>query len=110
MERFQQVDKIEINTDQSLTTIQVFGQMGERELEIVTDVHLMPEKDYIRVILNRILLNGFDFTWLINLFKNHPVPPLKLNKYPFLGLELNNVKQQNGLLVLNYNAPKRINK
>ena len=110
MERFQQVDKIEINTDQSLTTIQAFGQMGERELEIVTDVHLMLEKDYIRVILNRILLNGFDLTWLINLFKNHPVPPLKLNKYPFLGLELNNVKQQNGLLVLNYNAPKRINK
>ena len=44
--------------------------MGERELEIDTDVHLMLEKDYIRVILNRILLNGFDLTWFINLFKN----------------------------------------
>ena len=110
MERFQQVDKIEVNSDQSLTTIQAFGQMGERELEIVTDVHLMLEKDFIRVIINRFLLNGFDLTWLINLFKNHPVPPLKLNKYSFLDLELKNVKQQNGKITLDYHAIQRVKK
>ena len=84
--------------------------MGERELKVDTDVNLMVEKDFIRVVVHRFLLDGFNLTWLTNLFKNHPVPPLKLNKYPSLGLELKNVKQQNGLLVLNYNAPKRINK
>ena len=81
MERFQQVDKIEVNSDQSLTTIQAFGQIGERQLEVDTNVHLMLEEDFIRVVLHRFVVNGFNLTWLINLFKNHPVPPLKLNKY-----------------------------
>ena len=84
--------------------------MSEIELEIVTDVHLMLEKDFIHVILNRFLLNGFDLTWLTNLFKNHPVPPLKLNKYPSLDLELKNVKQQNGKITLDYHAIQRVNK
>ena len=110
LERFQEVEKIGVNLDQSLTTIQAYGKLGERELEVDTDVYLMLEKDFIRVILKRFLLNGFDLTWLTNLFKNHPVPPLKLNKYPSLGLELKNVKQQNGMLVFNYNAPKKIKK
>ena len=106
LERFKQVEKIEVNSEKSLTTIQANGQLGERELEVVTDVHLMLEKDFIRVIVNRFLLNGFDLTWLTNLFKNHPIPPLKLNKYPPLNLELKNIEQQNGLISLYYDAPK----
>ena len=70
----------------------------------------MLETDFIRVVVHRFLLNGFDLTWLTNLFKNHPVPPLKLNKYPSLDLELKNVKQQNGKITLDYHAIQRVNK
>ena len=110
LERFQQVDKIEVKSDQSLTNIQAYGQLGERELEVDTDIHLMLETDFIRVVVHRFLLNGFDLTWLTNLFKNHPVPPLKLNKYPSLDLELKNVKQQNGKITLDYHAIQRVKK
>ena len=110
LERFKQVEKIEVNSDKSLTNIQAFGQLGERELEVDTDVYLMLEKDFIRVVINRFLLNGFDLTWLTNLFKNHPVPPLKLNKYSSLGLELKNVKQQNGKITLDYHVIQRVKK
>ena len=94
LERFKQVEKIEVNSDKSLTNIQATGQLGERELEVDTDVYLMLEKDFIRVAINRFLLNGFDLTWLTNLFRNHPIPPLKLKKYPPLNLELKNIEQQ----------------
>jgi len=110
LERFKQVKKIEVNSDQSLTNIQAFGQMGERELEVDADVNLMVEKDFIRVVVHRFLLNGINLTWLTNLFKNHPVPPLKLNKYPSLGLELKNVKQQTGMITLDYHATQRVKK
>ncbi len=110
LERFKQVKKIEVNSDQSLTNIQAHGQMGERELKVDTDVNLMVEKDFIRVVVHRFLLDGFNLTWLTNLFKNHPVPPLKLNKYPSLGLELKNVKQQNGKIMLDYHAIQRVKK
>ena len=104
LERFKQVEKIEVKSDKSLTNIQAFGQLGERELEVDTDVYLMLEKDFIRVVMNRFLLNGFDLTWLTYLFKNHPVSPLKLNKYPPLNLELKNIEQQNGLISLYYSS------
>jgi len=110
LERFKQVKKIEVNSNQSLTNIQALGQMGERQLEVDTDVHLMLEKNFIRVVVHRFLLDGFNLTWLTNLFKNHPVPPLKLNKYPSLGLELKNVKQQNGKIILDYHAIQRVKK
>ena len=70
----------------------------------------MLDTDFIRIVVHRFLLNGFDITWLTNLFKNHPVPPLKLNKYPFLGLELKNVKQQNGMITLDYHVIQRVKK
>jgi 4-amino-4-deoxy-L-arabinose transferase-like glycosyltransferase len=108
LDRFQQVENIEVHTDQSLTNFQVYGKLGERELEVDTDFHLVLERDFIRVVVNRFLLNGFDLTWLTNLFKNHPVPSLKLNKYHPMDLELNNIKQQNGQIVLNYHTTTRI--
>ena len=110
MKRVEQIDKIEVNSDQSLTNFQVYGKLGERELEVDTDVHLVLERDFIRVVVNRFLLNGFDLTWLTNLFKNHTVPPLKLNKYPALDLELKKVKQQNGKIILDYHAIQRVKK
>ena len=70
----------------------------------------MLETEIIPVVVHRLLLNGFDVTWLTNLFKNHPVPPLKLNKYPSLDLELKNVKQKNGKITFDYHALQRLNK
>ena len=107
LERFQEVEKIIVNSDQSLTTIQAFGKLGERKLEVDTDIYLMLEKDFIRVVVHRFLLNGFDLTWLTKLFKNHPIPPLKFPKFPSLDLELKNFKQQNGKITLDYNAIQR---
>ena len=51
LERFQQVDKIEVKSDQSLTNIQAYGQLGERELEVDTDIHLVLETDFICVVV-----------------------------------------------------------
>ena len=104
LERFKQVEKIKFNSEKSFTNIQALGQLGERNLEVDTDVSLMLEKDFIRVVINRFFLNGFELTWLTNLFKNHPVPPLKLNKFPLLDLELKNIEQQNGLISLYYSS------
>ena len=84
--------------------------MGEKQLEVDSDVHLMLETDFIRIVVHRFLLNGFDITWLTDLFKNHPIPPLKLNKYPSLDLELKNVIQQNGKITLDYLAMQRVKK
>ena len=70
----------------------------------------MLEEDFIRVVVHRFLLNSFDLTWLTNLFKNHPVPPLKLNKYSSLDLELKNVKQQYGKITFDYHAIQRVKK
>ena len=110
MERFKQVDKIEVNSSQSLTTIQAHGQIGERKIKVDTDFYLMLEKDFIRIAVHRFLLNDFDITWFTNLFKNHPIPPLKYNKIPSLDLELKNVKQQKGKITLDYYAMQRVKK
>ena len=110
LERFHEVEKIGVNLDQSLTTIQAYGKFGESNLEVNTDVHLMLENDFIRVVVHRFLLNGFDLTWLTKLFKNHPIPPLKFPKFPSLDLELKNIKQQNGKIILDYNAMQRVKK
>jgi hypothetical protein len=44
---------------------------------------------------------------MTNLFKNHPIPPLKVNTFPSLDLRLNNVIQQKGLIMFDYDAPAR---
>ena len=108
LERFQQVNKIQFRTEQSLTNIHAFGQVGTTSLEVETDVHLRLEPGLVRVDVRRFLLNGWDLTWLTNLFKNHPIPPLKVNTFPSLGLQLNNVKQQKRLIVFDYEAPERM--
>ena len=108
LERFQQVNKIQFRTEQSLTNIHAFGQVGTTSLEVETDVHLRLEPGLVRVDVRHFLLNGWDLTWLTNLFKNHPIPPLKVNTFPSLGLRLNNVKQQKRLIVFDYEAPERM--
>ena len=108
LERFQQVNKIRFRTEQSLTNIHAFGQIGTTSIEVETDVHLRLEPELVRVDVRHFLLNGWDLTWLTNLFKNHPIPPLKVNTFPSLGLRLNNVKQQKRLIVFDYVAPERM--
>ena len=100
LERFKQVKKIQFRTDQSLTNIHAFGQ-------VYTDVHLKLEQDLVRVDIQRFLLNNWDLIWFTNLFKNHPIPPLKINTFPSLDLRLNNVIQQKGLIVFDYASPSR---
>ena len=82
--------------------------MDSTSLEIETDVQLKLESELVRVEIQRFLLNSWDLTWLTNLFKNHPIPPLKINAYPSLELRLANIKQQNGLITIDYNAPERL--
>ena len=108
LERFKQVKKIQFSTDQSLTNIHAFGQVENTSLEIDTDVHLVLEPELVRVDIKRFLLNNWDLTWFTNLFKNHPIPPLKINTYPSLELRLTNVKQQKGFIVFDYDAPERM--
>jgi len=107
LEGFKQVKKIQFRTEQSLTNIHAFGQLETTSLEIDTDVHLKLEPELVRVEIQRFLLNSWDLTWLTNLFKNHPIPPLKVNTFPSLDLRLNNVIQQEGLIVFDYDAPAR---
>ena len=107
LERFKQVKKIQFRTDQSLTNIHAFGQVETTSLEIDTDVHLKLEQDLVRVDIQRFLLNNWDLIWFTNLFKNHPIPPLKINTFPSLDLRLNNVIQQKGLIVFDYVSPSR---
>jgi len=96
LERFKQVKKIQFRTEQSLTNIHAFGQLETTSLEIDTDVHLKLEPDLVRVEIQRFLLNNWDLTWFTRMFKNHPIPPLKVNTFPPLELRLKNVKQQEG--------------
>ena len=107
LDKFKQVNKIQFRTEQSLTNIHAFGQLETTSLEIDTDVHLKLEPELVRVEIQRFLLNSWDLTWLTNLFKNHPIPPLKVNTFPSLDLRLNNVIQQEGLIVFDYDAPAR---
>ena len=107
LDKFKQVNKIQFRTEQSLTNIHAFGQVETTSLEIDTDVHLKLESELVRVEIQRFLLNSWDLTWLTNLFKNHPIPPLKVNTFPSLDLRLNNVIQQKGLIVFDYDAPAR---
>ena len=108
LDKFKQVNKIQFRTEQSFTNIHAFGQVETTSLEIDTDVHLKLESELVRVEIQRFLLNSWDLTWLTNLFKNHPIPPFKINTYPSLELRLKNVKQQKGLIVFDYEDPKRI--
>ena len=94
LERFKQVKKIQFSTDQSLTNIHAFGQVENTSLEIDTDVHLVLDPEFVRIDIQRIILNNWDLTWFANLFKNHLIPPLKINTYPLLELRLTNVKQK----------------
>ena len=110
LERFKQVKKIQFRTEQSLTNIHAFGQLETTSLEIETDVHLKLEPDLVRVEIRRFLLNNWDLTWFTSMFKNHPIPPLKVNTFPPLELRLKNVKQQEGLIVFYYEAPERMSK
>ncbi|MAD84103.1 MAG: hypothetical protein CL912_14165 [Deltaproteobacteria bacterium] len=71
-------------------------------------MHLVLEPELVRVDIKRFLLNNWDLTWFANLFKNHPIPPLKINTYPSLELRLTNVKQQKGFIVFDYDAPERM--
>ena len=108
LDKFKQVNKIQFRTEQSFTNIHAFGKMDSTSLEIETDVQLKLESELVRVEIQRFLLNSWDLTWLTNLFKNHPIPPLKINAYPSLELRLANIKQQNGLITIDYNAPERL--
>ena len=108
LERYQQVNKIKFRTEQSLTNIHAFGQVGTTPIEVETDVHLKLESGLVRVDVRHFLLNGWDLTWFTKLFKNHPIPPLKVNTFPSFGLRLNNVKQQKRLIVFDYDGPERI--
>ena len=110
LERFKQVKKIQFRTEQSLTNIHAFGQLETTSLEIETDVHLKLEPDLVRVEIRRFLLNNWDLTWFTSMFKNHPIPPLKVNTFPPLELRLKNIKQQEGLIVFYYEAPERMSK
>jgi hypothetical protein len=109
LDKFKQVNKIQFRTEQSFTNIHAFGQVETTSLEIDTDVHLKLESELVRVEIKRFLLNSWDLTWLTNLFKNHPIPPFKINTYPTLELRLKSVKQQKGLIVFDYDAPERLN-
>jgi len=108
LDKFKQVNKIQFRTEQSFTNIHAFGQVETTSLEIDTDVHLKLESELVRVEIQRFLLNSWDLTWLTNMFKNHPIPPFKINKYPSLELRLTNVKQQKGLIAFDYDAPERL--
>ena len=110
LKRFKQVETINIRTEQSFTNIHAFGQVETTSLEINTDVHLKLEPDLVRVEIRRFLLNNWDLTWFTSMFKNHPIPPLKVNTFPPLELRLKNVKQQEGLIVFYYEAPERMSK
>ena len=109
LDKFKQVNKIQFRTEQSFTNIHAFGQVETTSLEIDTDVHLKLESELVRVEIKRFLLNSWDLTWLTNLFKNHPIPPFKINTYPTLELRLKSVKQQKGVIVFDYDAPERLN-
>jgi hypothetical protein len=109
LDKFKQVNKIQFRTEQSFTNIHAFGQVETTSLEIDTDVHLKLESELVRVEIKRFLFNSWDLTWLTNLFKNHPIPPFKINTYPTLELRLKSVKQQKGLIVFDYDAPERLN-
>ena len=108
LDKFKQVNKIQFRTEQSFTNIHAFGQVETTSLEIDTDVHLKLESELVRVEIKRFLLNSWDLTWLTNMFKNHPIPPFKINTYPSLELRLSNVKQQKGLIAFDYVAPERL--
>ena len=108
LDKFKQVNKIQFRTEQSFTNIHAFGQVDSTSLEINTDVQLKLESELVRVEIQRFLLNSWDLTWLTNLFKNHPIPPFKINTYPTLELRLKSVKQQKGLIVFEYDAPERL--
>ena len=110
LKRFKQVKKIQFRTEQSLTNIRAFGQVEATSLEIDTDVRLKLEPELVRVEIRRFLLNSWDLTWLTNMFKNHPIPPLKVNTFPSLELRLKNIKQQNGLITFDYEASERMSK
>ena len=108
LDKFKQVNKIQFRTEQSFTNIHAFGQVETTSLEIDTDVHLKLESELVRVEIKRFLLNSWDLTWLTNLFKNHPIPPLKINTYPSLELRLANIKQQKVLIMFDNNLPERL--
>ena len=110
LDKFKQVKNIKFRTEQSFTNIHAFGQVETTSLEINVDVHLKLEPELVRVEIQRFLLNNWDLTWFTSMFKNHPIPPLKVNTFPPLELRLQNVKQQKGLIVLDYEAPERISK
>jgi hypothetical protein len=107
LDKFKQVNKIQFRTEQSLTNIHAFGQVETTSLEIDTDVHLKLEPDLVRVEIRRFLLNNWNLTWFTSMFKNHGIPPLKVNTFTSLDLRLNNVIQQKGLIVFDYDAPAR---
>ncbi len=108
LDKFKQVKKIQFRTEQSFTNIHAFGQVETTSLEIDTDVHLKLESELVRVEIQRFLLNNWDLTWFTSMFKNHPIPPFKINTYPSLELRLANVKQQKGLIAFDYDAPERL--
>ena len=107
LDKFKQVNKIQFRTEQSFTNIHAFGQVETTSLEIDTDVHLKLESEFVRIEIQRFFLNNWDLTWLTSMFKNHPIPPLKINTYPSLELRLVNVKKQKGLIAFDYDAPER---
>ena len=108
IDKFKQVKKIQFRTEQSFTNIHAFGQVETTSLEIDTDVHLKLESEFVRIEIQRFFLNNWDLTWLTGMFKNHPIPPLKINTKPSLELRLVNVKQQKGLIVFDYYTPERL--
>ena len=110
LDKFKQVKNIQFRTEQSFTNIHAFGQVETTSLEINTDVNLRLEPELVRVEIRRFLLNNWDLTWFTSMFKNHPIPPLKVNTFPPLELRLQNVKQQKGLIVFDYQAPERMGK
>jgi len=108
LDKFKHVKKIQFRTEQSFTNVHAFGQVETTSLEIDTDVHLKLESELVRVEIQRFLLNNWDLTWFTSMFKNHPIPPFKINTYPSLELRLANVKQQKGLIAFDYDAPERL--
>ena len=88
---------VQIQTSKNDIGINVFGELNGNSLEMFSRVRLVPQNNYTDINILDIIINECDLTWLIQLFSNRLIQPLKLNRFHWFDSNLVNVEGESGV-------------
>ena len=104
--KYPQIQNIVVKTSEKNIGINISGRSNGNSIEILSHVSLAPQNFYTDINILDIKVNEWSLTWLIQLFRNRLIQPLKLNRLHFFDSNLINVSRKSGVNNFYYHGLK----